>query len=126
VPSRNRSQGGGDTERRSPRPGPLGTWEPVKRVVDIAATRKPGVRFPANPDDLTRAVGPPARIFWCQRYPERTQALMCRRVYEHLVTGCVHESDAHCPTCADAHLVDLIAYLAREAHPGPRQGAGRK
>jgi len=98
----------------------------VKRVVEVGGARKPGASHPANPVGDARAVGPLARIYWCRRYPERTAALMCRRVYEHLVTGCVHESDAHCPTCADAHLVDLIQHLSGEAHPGPRQGAGRK
>jgi len=88
----------------------------VKRVVEVGGARKPEESDPANPDCVgsgSREVVPPTRVAWCQRYPELTQALMSRRVYEHLVTGCEHETDAHCPVCADRHILDLIQYCGR-------------
>jgi len=95
---------------------------PVKRA-RLGEAWKPGEPNPANPDcvgDGSGAVGPPARVFWCERHPEATPALMCRRVYEHLVTGCIHESDAHCPACAMPHLRDLVLTLGLGGEANPR------
>jgi len=92
---------------------------PVKRGW-VGGARKRAESDPANPDYGSGEVGPPTRVFWCERHPESTPALMCRRVYEHLVTGCIHESDAHCPACAMPHLRDLALTLGLDGEANPR------
>jgi len=100
---------------------------PVKRVLGEA--RKPAENDPANPARSTShrssgAVGPPARIYWARTQPmvELAHALALHLAEEN----CEHVSLRHCPRCVEGHLADVIAHLTGEAHPSPRQGAGRK
>lgn len=82
---------------------------------------------PANPNRVvgdSGEVGPPARIYWARRVPAEDLA---RLLAVHLRDeNCPHVALRHCTICIEGHLTDLIAHLSGEAHPGPRQGAGRK
>lgn len=91
----------------------------MKRVVVMGEARKPAESHPANPaGGGSRAVGPPARIFWARRVALQDLA---HRLALHLVDeNCEHVSLRHCPQCVEGHLRDVIAHLSGEADTGPR------